>query len=49
VPIIETPSYGNLSALTACDEFHVNSMKDTENLKKAKERVYTLGFYEGIL
>ena len=49
IPIIETPSYGNLSALAACDEFHVKSFKDMENLRKAKEKVYLLGFYEGVL
>ena len=49
ISIIEIPNYGNLSALTACDEFHVKSTKDVDNIKKAKDKVYLLGFYEGVL
>jgi leucyl-tRNA synthetase len=49
VPIIEVPGYGNLAALRACDEFGVKSQKDQELLKQAKDKVYLLGFYEGVL
>lgn len=38
-----------MSALAACEEFHVKSVKDVENIKKAKDKVYLLGFYEGVL
>ncbi len=38
-----------MPALKACDEFKVKSSKDAENLKKAKDKVYLLGFYEGVM
>lgn len=38
-----------MAALKACEEFKVNSMNDKEPLAKAKERVYLLGFYEGVM
>jgi leucyl-tRNA synthetase len=47
VPIIEIPEMGNLAAVLACEEFKVKSQNDTEALKKAKDKVYLKGFYEG--
>jgi leucyl-tRNA synthetase len=47
VPIIEIPGLGNLCAVTLCDEFKVSSHKDTDLLKKAKDKAYLKGFNEG--
>jgi leucyl-tRNA synthetase len=49
IPIIEIPELGNLAAVTLVDEFKVQSQKDTELLKKAKDKCYLKGFYEGKL
>lgn len=49
VPIINIPGIGNLSAVTACDQFKVNSQNDRVQLEKAKEMTYLKGFYEGVL
>ncbi|CAD8104543.1 unnamed protein product [Paramecium primaurelia] len=47
IPIIDVPKYGDLAALTACDQFQIKSLKDKDLLQKAKEEVYKAGFYEG--
>ncbi|CAI8050231.1 Leucine--tRNA ligase, cytoplasmic [Geodia barretti] len=49
VPIIDIPGIGNLSAVTACDQFKVSSQNDKSQLEKAKEMTYLKGFYEGVL
>lgn len=49
VEIIETPDYGRLAAVKACDEFKVKSQNDREQLDKAKEVVYQKGFYQGVM
>ena len=49
VPIIETPTYGNLSAKAVVEELKINSPKDRKQLDIAKEKVYQEGFYKGIL
>ena len=49
ISIIQIPSYSDMPAAKACDEFHVKSSKDAVNLKLAKDKVYLLGFYEGIM
>lgn len=48
IPIIRIPNYGDLSAEIACDEFKIQSQNDKDKLLKAKEKVYKLGFYEGV-
>ncbi len=47
IPIIEVPELGNIAAQTACQTFKVKSPNDKELLEKAKDQVYTKGFYEG--
>lgn len=47
--IIDIPGYSNMSAEKACEEFKVKSMNDKKQLLEAKAKVYTLGFYDGVL
>ncbi|KAF2470733.1 leucyl-tRNA synthetase [Lindgomyces ingoldianus] len=49
IPIIDTPSYGNLTAKKLVEELKIQSPKDTKNLEEAKERAYKEGFYKGTM
>lgn len=49
IPIIEVPTLGNLSAVTAYTQFKIQSQNDREKLQSAKELVYLKGFYDGVL
>ncbi|KAG0328097.1 cytosolic leucyl tRNA synthetase [Dissophora globulifera] len=49
VPIISTPTYGNLAAPTICAEMKINSQKDKAQLALAKDAVYKDGFYNGVM
>ncbi|ORZ36401.1 leucine-tRNA ligase [Catenaria anguillulae PL171] len=49
IPIIQTPTYGDMSAATACDMLKISSPKDRVQLDKAKEMVYKEGFYQGTM
>ncbi|KAK9459301.1 uncharacterized protein V1516DRAFT_679531 [Lipomyces oligophaga] len=49
IPIISTPSYGNLIAIELVKEFKIQSPKDKELLAKAKEIAYKDGFYQGTM
>lgn len=48
-PVITTPSYGNLTAKTLCEQLKINSPKDHKQLAEAKELAYKEGFYKGIM
>ncbi|KAF9585390.1 cytosolic leucyl tRNA synthetase [Lunasporangiospora selenospora] len=49
VPIINTPTYGDLAAPTICAQMKINSQKDKTQLAIAKEAVYKDGYYNGIM
>lgn len=49
VPIIDVPDYGDLCAVTVCDQLKIQSQNDKDKLQEAKERVYLKGFYEGVM
>ncbi|XP_019594675.2 leucine--tRNA ligase, cytoplasmic [Rhinolophus sinicus] len=49
VPVIEIPDFGNLSAVTLCEELKVQSQNDREKLAEAKEKLYLKGFYDGVM
>uniref|UniRef100_A0A8C5V970 Leucine--tRNA ligase, cytoplasmic n=1 Tax=Microcebus murinus TaxID=30608 RepID=A0A8C5V970_MICMU len=49
VSVIEIPGFGNLSAVTVCDELKIQSQNDREKLAEAKEKLYLRGFYDGIM
>ena len=46
VPLIET-SYGNLTAVTLCEQLKIKSQNDRVLLDKAKDEAYKKGFHEG--
>ncbi|OAA52133.1 Rossmann-like alpha/beta/alpha sandwich fold protein [Cordyceps fumosorosea ARSEF 2679] len=49
IPLIQTPSYGNLSAKFLVEKLKISSPKDTKQLAEAKELVYKEGFYQGVM
>lgn len=49
LPIIDTPSYGNLTAKKLVEELKIQSPKDTKKLEEAKEKAYKEGFYKGTM
>lgn len=46
-PIIETPSYGGLTAPTLISQLKISSPKDAKQLAQAKDLAYKEGFYKG--
>ena len=46
-PIIETPSYGNVSAKFLVEKMKINSPKDAKQLAEAKDLAYKEGYYKG--
>ncbi|MCJ1418149.1 cytosolic leucyl tRNA synthetase [Xylographa parallela] len=46
-PIIETPSYGNLTAKYLVELMKINSPKDAKQLAEAKDLAYKEGYYKG--
>ncbi|KAG9757494.1 leucyl-tRNA synthetase, partial [Aureobasidium melanogenum] len=49
LPIIETPTYGNLTAKKLCEDMKIASPKDTKQLAEAKDLAYKEGFYKGTM
>lgn len=49
VPIIHTPTYGDLAAPEIVKKMKIQSPKDTKLLAEAKEAVYREGFYNGTM
>ncbi|KAK9469425.1 hypothetical protein V1512DRAFT_231898 [Lipomyces arxii] len=49
IPIISTPTYGDLTAVALVKELKIQSPKDKELLAKAKEIAYKDAFYQGIM
>jgi leucyl-tRNA synthetase len=47
LPIIETPTYGNLTAKYLVENMKINSPKDVKQLAEAKDLAYKEGFYKG--
>lgn len=48
-PIIQTPTYGNLTAKTLVEKMKINSPKDTKQLAEAKQLAYKEGYYKGTM
>lgn len=49
ISIINIEGYSDVSAEKVCKELGIKSQNDREKLVEAKEKVYTRGFYEGIM
>ncbi|BFZ57205.1 cytosolic leucyl tRNA synthetase [Savitreella phatthalungensis] len=49
VPIISTPTFGDLTAPKICEMLKIQSPKDADALAKAKEMAYKEGFYAGTM
>ncbi|GAO46196.1 hypothetical protein G7K_0433-t1 [Saitoella complicata NRRL Y-17804] len=49
VPIIRTPTYGDLTAPELCKRMKIQSPKDAKLLAEAKEAAYKEGFYQGVM
>ncbi len=48
-PIIETPSYGNITAKFLVEKMKINSPKDAKQLVEAKDLAYKEGYYKGTM
>lgn len=48
-PIIQTPSYGNLTAKFLVEKMKINSPKDAKQLAEAKDLAYKEGYYKGTM
>ncbi|KAF8920816.1 hypothetical protein CPB85DRAFT_1211532 [Mucidula mucida] len=49
VPLISTPTYGDMIAPAVVKQLKIASQKDTKQLAEAKEIAYKEGFYNGIM
>ena len=48
-PIIQTPSYGNVTAKYLVEKMKINSPKDAKQLAEAKDLAYKEGYYKGTM
>ena len=49
VPVIATPTYGEMTAPAVIKQLKIQSQKDTKQLAEAKEIAYKEGFYSGTM
>lgn len=49
VPVLTTPTYGDLTAIALVEQMKINSPKDVKQLAEAKEIAYKEGFYGGTM
>lgn len=49
VPVLSTPTYGEMSAPALIKQLKIQSQKDTKQLAEAKELAYKEGFYNGTM
>ncbi|KAL6308866.1 leucine-tRNA ligase [Sparassis latifolia] len=49
VPVISSPTYGDMIAPALVKKLKINSQKDTKQLLEAKEAAYKEGFYSGTM
>ncbi|TBU31232.1 leucine-tRNA ligase [Dichomitus squalens] len=49
VPVISTPTYGEMTAPAVIKQLKIQSQKDTKQLAEAKEIAYKEGFYNGTM
>ena len=49
VPVIRTPTYGDMIAAELVKKLKINSQKDKTQLAEAKELAYKEGFYSGTM
>ncbi|KAG8986294.1 cytosolic leucyl tRNA synthetase [Tulasnella sp. 427] len=49
IPVLSTPSYGEMSAPFLVQKLKIQSQKDVKQLAEAKELAYKEGFYQGVM
>lgn len=49
IPVLHTPKYGEMSAVTLCAQLKIQSQKDVKQLAEAKDLAYKEGFYHGVM
>jgi len=49
IAIINTEGWGPLPAVEICEKMGITSLEDETKLEKAKEEVYSSGFYKGVM
>ena len=49
MPVIATPTYGEMTAPAVIKQLKIQSQKDTKQLAEAKEIAYKEGFYNGTM
>lgn len=49
VPVLTTPTYGEMTAPTLYKQLKIQSQKDTVKLAEAKDLAYKEGYYRGVM